>query len=448
MNRSLRKHLSIVLGGTILLAGLLVAFASFRLAYSEAKELQDDMLKQIAALPLANTDNPVSAPLQIDGLPDTAISDPESRVTIIHLPHDGRPAWLAVNMPPGLHTIVTENRRMRVLVHDDNNGQRIVVYQPTDAGDEIALNSALRTLIPLLLLLPVLFGLIAWIVRRELAPVTLLAGNLDERRADDLRPLVDRDIPGEITPFVHAINRLLERVYHLITQQRRFIADAAHELRSPLTALSLQAQNVRLAGSLEVAQQRVVPLQAGIERSRQLTEQLLTLARTQIATNELTRVNVSLLARALIAEYLPMAESKHIDLGLEERVALTLSASPDTLYLIVKNALENALKYAPPNGEVTIRLLSNGDTGVIEVEDNGPGIPASERERVFDAFYRMQDTLGQGSGLGLTIAREAASRLGGTVSLHDHPDGPGLVFRYQQTTVIRWPEIPPVKITV
>lgn len=178
--------------------------------------------------------------------------------------------------------------------------------------------------------------------------------------------------------------------------------------------------------------ERVPPLLDGIERARRLTSQLLSLARTQADTREQVATNVSAMAREMIAEYLPVAEARHIDLGLDEIAPLSLHAEPDALRLIIKNALENALKYTPEGGEVTLRLLNEGGNAIIEVVDDGPGIPASERKRVFDSFYRMPGTTGEGSGLGLAIAREAANRLGGTVSLHERREGSGLVFRYQQ----------------
>ena len=421
-----------MLSGAILLAGLAAAMASFRLAYLEAKELQDDMLRQIATLAVGSAVDSASSDTQRKERSDKAISDPESHVMVIHLPRDSRPGWLASDLPRGFHTLDVEAERLRVFVRDGRPGERTVVAQPTNARDEIAINSALRTLIPLLLLLPVLAWLIVRIVRSELAPITRLSKSLDEQPAARPQPIADDGLPDEITPFVHAINRLLERVNHLMGQQRRFIADAAHELRSPLTALSVQAQNLRQAGSLEAVHERVVPLQAGIERARQLTEQLLNLARTQAGTSGETVVNVSVMARELIAEYLPFAEAKRIDLGLEEIAPLSVPTSPEVLRLILKNALENALKYTPDGGEVTLRLLAENDSPVIEVVDNGPGIPISEREHVFDAFYRMPGTSGEGSGLGLAIARESAICLGGTISLHERKEGPGLVFRYRQ----------------
>ena len=435
MKRSLQRHLSLTLGGAMLLAGLAAALASFGLAYLEAKELQDDTLRQIATLAEGTAVDSASSNTQRQEPSSTAISDPESHVVVIHLPRDPRPAWLASNLPPGFHTLTVGAERLRIFARDGPPGERTVVAQPTDARDEIAINSALRTLIPLLLLLPVLAWLIVRIVRSELAPITQLSGSLDEQPADRPQPIADDGLPDEITPFVHAINRLLERVNLLMEQQRRFIADAAHELRSPLTALSIQAQNLRQAGSLEAMHERVIPLQAGIERARQLTEQLLNLAKAQAGTGGEIAVNVSAMARELIAEYLPLAEAKRIDLGLEEIAPLSVRASAEPLRLILRNALENALKYTQHGGEVTLRHFAESDGFVIEVVDNGPGIPAPEREHVFDTFYRMPATTGEGSGLGLTIARESARRLGGTVSLHERHEGAGLIFRYQQACI-------------
>ena len=432
MNHSLQRHLTIVLISTIFLAGLLIAFASFRLAYTEAKELQDDMLRQIAVLTLSSSTGRSSTPT--NNVPNDLLNDPESRVSIIHLPKDVAPDWLSNSVRKGFHTVSTGNESLRIFVHEDISGGRTVVYQPTDAGDEIALNSALRTLVPMLLLLPILAAIIGWIVRREFGQIALLAKSLDEQPTDSLIPLGTDELPKEIQPFVLAINRLLERVNNLMVQQRRFIADAAHELRSPLTALSLQAQNIKRSDSLEDMQTRVEPLQAGIERARQLTEQLLTMARTQADTGSHEDIDVDVLARDLIAEYLPLAEAKHIDMGLEEVAKLSLRGSRLTLRLLLKNALENALKYTPEGGVVTVRLVSELNSAVIEIVDNGPGIPAAELDRVFDAFYRMPDSVGEGNGLGLAIAREAASRLGGTVSLHASEHGTGTIFRYQHMT--------------
>lgn len=430
MKRSLQRQLSVSLGGVIVLAGLAAALTSFGLAYFEAKEFQDDLLRQIAHFHVGDKlGGRSSQALRRDSEP-VPISDPESRIIVVKLPRDARPDWLSVDLLPGFHTVRSGADNLRVFALVAPNGERTVAAQLTAARDEIAVSSALRTLAPLLFLLPLLVWLIVAIVRKELAPITRISRELDEQRADRFQSIAVDGLPDEIVPFVHAINRMLARVDLLIGQQQRFIADAAHELRSPLTALSLQAQNLMRAGSLQSMRERGVPLQDGIERARKLTEQLLSLVRVQAGMSEESLVDVSLMARELIAEYLPLAEAKGIDLGLEELARLSVRGSKETLRLIVKNGLENAMKYTPGKGEVTLRLFAERGNDIIEVVDNGPGIPASERERVLEPFYRLPDTTCEGSGLGLAIAREAANRLGGIVSLHGRPNGAGLIFRY------------------
>lgn len=435
MNRSLQRHLSRMLALAILAAGMVAAAASFAYAYFQAQEFQDDTLRQIAALAAGN--GPAlgrQPPANADAIEGT-IDDSDSPVMILRLPlvaGASKPAWLPDDAAAGFHTLSNGDQRMRVFISTAGPGRRLAVAQATDVRDDAAFDSAMRTLVPLLVLLPLLVGIAAYIVRAELAPVRRLAASLNEQRAERPQPLPDEEVPEEIADFVNAINSLLARMGVLMAEQRRFIADAAHELRSPLTALSVQAQNLDHASSLPKMRERVAPLRAGIERARQLTEQLLSLARTQAAENAPAAVDVSHLARDLIADCLPLAEAKDIDLGLDETTALTVAANPDTLRVILKNALDNAIRYTPAGGEVTLRLTQDEEDAVMEVVDTGPGIPATERERVFDAFYRVPGSAGDGSGLGLAIAREAAARLGGSVSLGEGPGGTGLLFRYRQ----------------
>lgn len=432
MKKSLQSQLSFMLGGATLFAGLLAAAISFRLAYVEARELQDDMLRQIAVLAVSSTPTITSTNTSAN---EAHLDDPESRVMVIHLPKDKRPNWLASDLSVGFHTLTMETGQLRVFVRGDTHGERTIVVQPTDARDEIAMNSAFRTLIPLLLLLPVLAWLIVYIVRRELAPITQLSQGLDAQQAERPQPLNDQNLPHEITPFVLAINRLLARVHLLMTEQRRFIADAAHELRSPLTALSLQAQNIEQAKTLEIMRERVLPLREGIERARQLTEQLLSLAKSQAAMSSDSPVDVSSLARELIAEYLPQAEALTIDLGLVDNGNVVIQGDPQVLSLVLKNALGNALRFTPKFGVVTLRLYTEGEDSVIEIVDSGPGIPAAEREKVFHPFYRIEGAGGEGTGLGLTIAQDAATKLGGSISLRNRSDGTGLIFCYRQRRI-------------
>ena len=424
MARSLQRHLSLVLAAAILAAGLVAGSASFVFAYLEAEEFQDDTLRQIASLAERQANGG-----SYDG--SARVMDPESRVLVVRLPGGAAPAWLPANLRPGLHTLAGQGESWRVFVRAGADAGRIAVAQSTDVRDELAVDSALRTLVPLVLLLPLLAWLAAYIVRRELAPVRSLAHTVDAQPAERPAALPEGGVPEEIAPFLRAINALLERVARLMDEQRRFVADAAHELRSPLTALSLQVQNLEQAPTLQVARERVAPLRAGIDRARRLTEQLLSLARSQAAAVDPTALRAAQLARELIADSMPLAEARSLDLGLEAEEELELIADPELLRVVLRNALENALRYTPPGGEVTLRAFADGEDVVIEVLDNGPGIPAAQRERVFEAFHRLDASGAQGSGLGLAIARDAAARLGAALSLRERPGG-GLVFRYRQ----------------
>lgn len=430
MKRSLQRHLSMLLAGAVLAAGVITSAVSFYFAYTEAQEFQDDTLRQIAALSVGMR----AEILQLEAAHQTVL-DPESRIQLFRLPEGPRPAWLPVSVTLGFHTlsIGQGQESMRIFVRDAGGHNRLVVAQSTDSRNELALDSALRTLAPLLILLPILIGIIAIVVRSEFHRVKQLSEDLDRQAVDHPTRLPEQDLPSEIMPFVQAINRLLERVEGIVGEQRRFIADAAHELRTPLAALSLQAQNIGQSSSLEVMRERLVPLQGGIERARKLTVQLLDLARMQTSEDKLVEVDVHSLGLVLMAELHPLADAKRIDLGMEALGLHTMKSDPAKLGLILRNAIENAIKYTPSGGEVTLRLIAHEGQSIIEITDSGPGISNDELERVFDPFYRIAEA-GEGCGLGLSIAREAATRIGGAVSLSNRKDRSGILFKYVQNS--------------
>src|SRR6267378_800311 len=340
MSRSLQRRLSRTLGLSIVLAGLIAAATSFIVAYEEAEELQDNTLREVAVLTLAGILDTKAAAAQRADTTQASVDDLLSRFLVLRLPQDVGPIWLPADLRPGFHTLSTGSERMRVFMRELPGGDRIVVAQETDLRDEIALDSALFTLVPLLLVLPVLILLTTGIIRGELARVRQLADTLDRQSPERPQPLSETKVPDEVGAFVHAINRLFARINHLMGEQRRFIADAAHELRSPLTALSIQAENLEKAPTVQAMRERILPLRAGIERARRLSEQLLSFARTQVGTRDAAEVDVSRLARDLLAEYVPYAEQRDIDMGLEATAGVVVSASPETLRLVLKNALD------------------------------------------------------------------------------------------------------------
>lgn len=428
MRRSLERELSRALGFAIVAAGIAATVLAFVFGFDQAQDLQDETLREIALRAAPSS----GAKASDADSPKEAAADPDSRLLVLDLSAASRPAWLAADLAPGFHTLPSPAGTMRVYVRGAPGG-RIAVAQSTEVRRESAVSSAAITLLPLLALLPLLVWLARRITRAELAPLRRLAASLDAQLAERPEPLPADNVPLEVGAFVDAINRLLLRVSELIGAQRRFVADAAHELRTPLTALAVQAGNLAHAHSPQDQLHRIDALTAGIERARHLTEQLLDLARLQAGGAGAQPVDVSALGRDLIAECLPLAEQRGIDIGMEEDATLTLAADPASLRLIVKNALDNAVRYTPPGGQVTLRLAKTQGRGVVEVIDTGPGIPPAERNRVFAPFYRPAGSAGAGSGLGLAIARDAAARCGGTISIDARAEPPGTVFRYTQS---------------
>ncbi len=415
---SIRVRLSLGLSAAILVVAAVAGVFSFLGARDEANELQDETLQQVATL-LAQVSVPDE---RLDQL-GTATAGDEFKLLVQTL---GAATLAAGDLPlradlgEGFHTLQIGGVAYRVLVKKTLDGQRIAVSQSQSLRDEIAREGALRTLLPLLILLPVLLWVVADLVRRLLAPVTDLAAEIEGRQVEALHPMVSEGLPTEIQPFVEAINRLLARVAQSVEVQRRFIADAAHELRSPLTALSLQAERLERAEMSDTARKRLQILSEGIARGRHLLEQLLNLARVRADTQApQAGVSVDQVLRRALADVLPLAEARQIDIGLLPGPDLCLPVAEIDLLLIVKNLVENAVRYTPEGGQVDVSVSLFEGLAQIAVEDNGPGIAIEERERVFDAFYRVLGSEQTGSGLGLTIVRAAVERLGGKMVLTD-----------------------------
>lgn len=427
LNASVRYRLSFALTAAIVAVALVAGVFSFLSAFDEAHDLQDDVLQQIASL--VDQQRLTWAPGT--DVPHVEEADDDSTITLQVLgagghfagkPHDGGALPLPDGLADGLHTLTVEDESYRVLVKTLATGARVAISQETDARNEMAYNSALRTLLPFLILVPVLLLIIAQLIRKMFRPITDLSSQIDARAESDLEPIRDGHLPSEVQPFVRAINRLLARVAESVNAQRRFVADAAHELRSPLTALSLQAQRMEHLEMSAAARERLRILQKGIERGRDLLSQLLSLSKVQAAAGQPAEA-VSVLGayRAVLEELMPMAKARHTDLGVIEGPDAFIRATELDLFTLIRNLVDNAIRYTPEGGRVDLSVQVVDATVVMRVADTGPGIPLQERERVFDPFYRVlgHDTLG--SGLGLAIVKTIAQRLGAQVSL-DYAD--------------------------
>ena len=251
-------------------------------------------------------------------------------------------------------------------------------------------------------------------------PVDRLSHKLEKRHEQNLTPLPTEKIPSEIRGFVVEINRLLGRTDEFIQQQKRFIADASHELRSPMTALSLQVEQLAHQDLPAEAKTQLIQVKQGIQRSRNLLEQLLSLARIQNNKMENhTDCNVQDIFRSVIEDVLPLALDKDQDLGVTNDQAVNFHGSETDLYLLVKTLVDNAIRYTPNGSQIDLSVKEKDGSIQICVEDNGNGIPPEERQRVLDPFYRILGTEQQGSGLGLAITEEIVKNYGGKIELKD-----------------------------
>lgn len=425
LKHSLQFRLSFYLAITSLFAALLAGVASFSAALAEAHELQDSMLQQIAVL-AAMTPGQPSGRMTTDL--STADADEETRVSVQWLPRMDQPAPspaspadlpIPAGIADGFHTLSVDDEDYRVVVRSAAGGSRVVVAQEAGLRNEIARGSALRTIAPMLLLAPLLVLVVAILVRRLMTPLTQLSEEVHARSEQALHPVAAERAPDELRPFLSAINGLLAKVKQSMDTQRRFLADAAHELRSPLAALSLQTERLSQAEMSIEAQDRLATVHEGIERGRHLLEQLLSLARAQADSRAplTTSLSVSILTRQVIEDFICQAEVKAIDLGMTDGDEAVIDTDEMALMTILKNLVDNAIRYSPSGSQVDVGVLRRGEWVDITVSDHGPGIPLNERERVFDAFYRILGTEQSGSGLGLCIVKELAARIGADIHL-------------------------------
>jgi two-component system, OmpR family, sensor kinase len=329
----------------------------------------------------------------------------------------------------GFSSVTTSEGRWRVYGAQAMT-KVIQVAQPMRVREQQAVDLALKTLRPFALLLPVL-GFLIWIaVGSALRPLERLTTLVKARRVDALDPLPDESLPDEVRPLVGALNDLLVRLGVALNRERAFMADAAHELRTPLTALHLQMEMLSRAANEAERDDAMEKLSAGMQRAIRLVEQMLSLAR-QEPRAEPVRVSVPLadIAREVVAELVPLADAKQIDLGISNSQPATVLGDPDALRTLTRNLVDNAVRYTPAGGRVDVSVENGapGEQAILKVVDNGPGIPPEERSRVLDRFYRRPGTSPPGSGLGMAIVKAIADAHHATLELDSGPDGRGLV---------------------
>jgi two-component system OmpR family sensor kinase len=299
-------------------------------------------------------------------------------------------------------------------------GLVIQVAQDMAARRNMAGTLALRTVGPIALAAPLLMLVVWWVVSRSLAPVARVRRQVASRQADDLSPVSESGLPEEVRPLVHELNLLFDRVRRAFEAQKHFVADAAHELRSPLAALKLQVQSLQRAPDPATRELAIGRLAAGIDRATRLVEQMLALARHEASAAAgagAEPVDLQEIARLAISDAIAAAQARRIDIGMARADTAEVRGQAEALRTLLRNLLDNAVKYTPEGGRVDVGIAASAEGVELSVEDSGPGLPAEERSRVFDRFYRSGEPQAPGSGLGLAIVKSIADLHGATLAV-------------------------------
>jgi two-component system OmpR family sensor kinase len=420
VTHSLRGRLLWYLLAAITIAAVAQASIAYRTALHDADEIFDYHMQQMALSLRSNA--PIATSEARSDDPDAGNDD---LVVQVWSP-DGVQVFRSVSrahLPQravlGFSNVRANGTTYRIFSIQTNN-QTVQVAQDLAVRRSMAGNLALRTLGPIAVMMPILMLVVWWVVSGSLEPVARVRSQVASRQADDLSPVSENGLPDEVQPLVQELNLLFGRVKTAFETQQNFVADAAHELRTPLAALKLQVQSLERSDSPEARKVAVARLTAGIERATRLVEQLLVLARQEAsATGGVNRreVDLAALARRTVADLVGLAQAKGVDLGLCQAEQASVEGQPEALGILLRNLVDNAVKYTPGGGTVDISVRKAAGTVQLVVEDSGPGIPPDERERVFDRFYRVPGSEAAGSGLGLAIIKAIAARHGATLTL-------------------------------
>ena len=450
--RSIQRTLLAWVLGALALGSVAVALTSYLLTLQEMGEVFDTDLRNVAQAVSSYHGSvdaqPQPAPKARD--PEDGDAAADAAILTQTWSAEGQRRYrsdasvaLPITRAEGLSTLRVDGEDWIVYTRVTTRGI-VQAAQRRTTREALAAEAASKVLLPLALLSLGVGGLLVFGLQRGLRPLDRAARDVAARSETALEPIAGDAVPRELAPLVAAINGLMQRLESALAAQRRFVADAAHELRTPITALRLQLQRLRRSGDAAARERALGELEAGIARSQRLVEQLLQVARAEPDGRAPRRVEVDLaaLVRAAVARHSARAELLGIDLGALAETEVRTQGDPDALGVLLDNLVENALRYTPAGGVVDVEAAFEQGQPRLRVVDDGPGIPEAERERVFDRFYRGENAHAlardaSGSGLGLAIVRAIAERHGATVSLHTPPGGRGLEVRVRFAHALR-----------
>jgi signal transduction histidine kinase len=420
---SIRTRLLIALLALVAATSLLAGTLTYRRVLAETSNLFDYQLRQMAL----SLRSQVSMAPRLELPPDVADADFVIQIWDLYgsRVYLSRPGLPLINQTAlGYADVRVGGQAWRTYGLQTLDGV-IQIAQPVRVREELARAAALRVVVPLLLLLPVLGAAMVGVVRSGLKPLQRVALEVQRRDVHSLAPIAATQLPEEVAPLVQELNRLLVRLDAAFQTQRAFTADAAHELRSPLTAVRLELQLLDRAPNEAARREARAHLGAAVDRAIHLVEQLLTLARNEPRDERGALAPVALESAAAdgIADTHALALARHIELSLESEPNTMVLGDREALRTLARNLVDNAVRHTPAGGAVQARTRHTGEGPVLEVIDSGPGIPAADRERIFDRFYRRASAPEGGSGLGLAIVKAIADRHRARIALNDAPGG-------------------------
>lgn len=421
---------------------VLAAYSVYQAAEQESRYLFDESLRETAYLLLTVVEHEMAehgadyAAQLID-----SVEIPKTRYLrfqiwnrnnqLIYRSQDA-PAQPMVNLESTGYALAgSGNEALRTYVAWNSTRQlQIQIGEPVARRTETMQRGMRRLTLAAMLLLPLTAGLIWWIISRSFAPLQWTSEAVAVRTGTQLEDVDMDNVPREIAPLIRAINRLLGRIRETLQQERRFTADAAHELRTPLAAIRAHAQVLQGARSEKEAIEATQDIIAGVDRGRRLVDQLLALARlesVQPLIEAPTQVDLAELVLQQVADHQALAERHGIVLSADPQPAV-VHGHPDQLLMLLRNLIDNALRYTPSQGSVQVRSGMEEGVAFLAVEDSGAGIPESERLRIFERFYRVAGSPSFGSGLGLSIVKRLVELHGAQLSIDSGIDGRGCSF--------------------
>lgn len=432
---SLRYRLMFTLVAGLVLGGVVGAVGLYWQALEELDELFDDRLRAIG-------DN-----LRPDTLagysPDNGRED-EDDIVVQRWSTDGQLLFRSspedrapLPTAAGLATLSAHDDDWRSYARPTEGGGFIQVAQEFSARREMAADSAFRLLLPLLGVLPLLAAFTIWTISRQLRPLRVLTDQLQSRGAMTQSVIVLEDAPVELAPVLGALNELLGRQAEAARKQQAFLADAAHELRTPLAVVSLQAQRAQKSVDADERREALDALRGGVDRATRLVTQLLDLARSERLASDvrdLAPLDLEYLLKTVLADLHPLAAQKRVDLGLASSCPCVVLGDAESLRSLIVNLVDNAIRFTPPEGRVDVSLRVTDRIANLIVSDSGPGIPPERRRDAFERFVRVGSADVGGTGLGLAIARQVSERHGGSIAMEDGESNCGLSVRVSLPT--------------